>query len=92
MKEWGCYDETIWVDMSGGEAPQRIADAANATGIKWDGVFATHDHQQALTGQVWSLSVPTCTHLSHGPPFKRQQNQLPIRKKRTLAHVALNES
>lgn len=52
MKEWGCYDKTIWVDMSGAEAPQRIADAARETGIQWDGVYATHDHQQALTGQV----------------------------------------
>jgi hypothetical protein len=83
MKEWGCYDETIWVDMSGGEAPQRIADAANATGIKWDGVFATHDHQQALTGQVCSQSAPICMHFicPLACRSRDKRDHLPVRKK-----------
>lgn len=60
MKNWECYDHALSVDMSGADAPHRIAEAARATGVKFDGVFATHDHQQALTGQVclrWVVSM-----------------------------------
>ena len=63
MKNWELYDEAIWVDMSGGEAAQRIADAAKALGVKWDGCWASHDHQQALAGEVrvvWVFAYAMC--------------------------------
>lgn len=52
LKENGCYDEAIVVDMGGSRAHKTIAEAARKTGVQFAGAFCTHDHQQPLVGQV----------------------------------------
>lgn len=54
MKNWECYDEAILADMSGADAYEKIVEEVKTLGIKFDGVFSTHDHQQSLVGQVFS--------------------------------------
>jgi hypothetical protein len=47
-----CIDHEIVCDMGGSDAHLKIAAAARESGVKFDGAFCTHDHQQPLVGQV----------------------------------------
>jgi hypothetical protein len=66
MQEDGLITgEALWADISDDtKAGQNIAEAAKASGIKFDCIFSPYEHAMALVGEVGEILGLPCNPMS----------------------------